>query len=178
MINLYEDENAFVDSQGKERPSERDVRGKVRLTVREEVRAENLLGRNNCYTTSGEQWGEWTASFSPRGSEGLPRPIWDPNTGKIDRQVADYWKRYDLRLYLEQHWAELAPRLRGKLHIASGEADQFYLNAAVHLLDDFFSQTKPSIEAKIVFGPGKGHGWFDLSLADTLKEMQAAIERQ
>jgi S-formylglutathione hydrolase FrmB len=177
LINLYDEENAFVEANGRERPSERDLRGKVTLTIREEVRAENLLGRNNCYTTSGEQWGEWTATFSPRGRDGSPIPIWDPTTGRIDREVANYWKRYDLRLYLEQHWAELAPNLRGKLHIASGEADQFYLNEAMHLLDHFLQEKKPSIEAKIVFGPGKGHGWFDLSVADTLKEMQAAVEK-
>lgn len=178
LINLYQDENAFVDAGGNERPSERNLQGRTTLTVRQEVRGENLLGRGNCYTTSGEQWGEWTAVFSPHGSHGLPAPIWDPNTGKIDREIANYWKRYDLRLHLEQNWSALAPRLRGKLHIASGEADQFYLNKAVHLLDQWLAQQKLSIEAKIVFGPGKGHGWFDLSQVEMLKEMEAAVERR
>ena len=177
MVDLYQDKNAFVTAAGQERPSERDLEGKVTVTMREEVGAENLLGRHNSYTTSGEQWGEWTAAFSPRGADGLPAPIWDPVTGKIDPAVADHWKNYDLRLYLEQHWTELAPRLRGKLHIASGEADQYYLNRAVHLLDQFLSEAKPSIDAKIVFGPGKGHGWFDLSPAQMLKEMEAAIAK-
>jgi len=178
LINLYEDDNAFADPKGKERPSERNPQGNVTLTVRQEIRSENVLGRNNCYTTSGEQWGECAASFSPRGRDGLPAPIWDPNTGKIDREIANYWKRYDLRLYLEQHWSDLAPKLRGKLHIASGEADQFYLNYAVHLLDRWLAEQTPSIEAKIVFGPGKSHGWFDLSQLEMLKEMETAVRRQ
>jgi dienelactone hydrolase len=133
-----------------------------------------LLGRNNSYTTSGEQWGELAAAFSPRNADGLPTPLWDPRTGKINREVVESWKKYDLRLYLEKDWPALGPKLRGKLHIASGEADQYYLNNAVHLLDEFLAKAKPAADAKIVYGPGQGHGWFDLSLLEMLKEMEKA----
>ena len=176
LVNIYEDRNAFVDRDGKERPSSRDLQGRVAVTMREEVSLENLLGRDNCFTTSGEQWGAWTASFSSRGSDGLPTPAWDPISGIIDRTAVEHWKKYDLRLHLEKNWSALAPRLRGKLHIASGEADQYYLNNAVHMLDRFLAGAKPSIEAKIVFGAGEGHGWFDLSLEELLKEMEAAVK--
>ena len=60
-------------------------------------------------------------------------------------------------------WKKLGPKLRGKLHIASGEADQYFLNNAVHLLDAFLSKASPRFEGKIVYGPGKPHGWTDLS---------------
>lgn len=177
LINIYEDENAYVNRFGNERPSQRTLSGDVRLTVRQEVAMENLLGYGNSYVSSGQQWGAWNAVFSPRGLDGLPVPLWDPRTGAIDRRAAERWKRYDLRLCLEQNWPNLAPKLRGKLHIGVGEADDYFLNNSVHLLDDFLSRAQPPFEGKIVFAPGKGHTWFYLSLPEMLRDMQAAVDR-
>src|SRR5208283_1201920 len=118
LVNIYTDKNAYQDEDGRERASERNPEGQTVLTMRREVGAENLLGRGNSYTCSGEQWGAWNAVFSPRGANGVPQPIWDPQTGVIDQGVAEYWKRYDLHLVLETHWQALAPRLRGKIHVA------------------------------------------------------------
>jgi hypothetical protein len=174
LVNLYEDDNAYVNRFGNERPSERTLNGDVQLTMRREVGVENLLGRGNSYTLSGGQWGDWNAVFGPRGTDGLPVPVWDPQTGKINHAVAEQWKKYDLRLVLEQNWTTLGPKLRGKIHIAAGEADNYFLNNAVHLLDRFLGQAKPPFEGKIVYGAGKGHGWFDLTLRQMLDEMQAA----
>jgi hypothetical protein len=142
------------------------------------VGMENLLGRGNSFTMSGEQWGAWNAVFGPRGADGLPVPIWDPQSGQIDHAVAEHWKQYDLRLVLEQHWPTLGPKLRGKLHITAGEADAYFLNNAVHLLDESLSQANPPFEGSIVYGARKGHGWSNLSLAAQLQEMQAATQQQ
>jgi hypothetical protein len=174
LVNIYQDDNAYVNPYCYERPSERNANGDTKLTMRREVGVENLLGRGNSYTLSGEQWGDWNAVFGPRGADGLPVPLWDPQSGKINHAVAEQWKKYDLRLVLEQNWKTLGPKLRGKLHIAAGEADGYFLNNAVHLLDKFLSKANPPFEGKIVYGPGKGHGWFDLSLRQTLDEMQAS----
>ncbi len=177
LVNIYTDDNAYMNRYGNERPSERDLHGDVALTMRREVGAENLLGRGNSYAMSGGQWGAWNAVFSPRGRDGLPVPLWDPQTGKIERSVAKQWQKYDLRLVLEQNWKTLAPRLRGKLHISAGEADQYFLNNAVHLLEGFLVQADPQFAGTIVYGPGKAHGWTNLSLGEMLSEMQAATER-
>jgi hypothetical protein len=174
LVNIYQDDNAYVNKYGNERPSDRDPQDDVRLTTRHEVGVENLLGRGNSYTLSGEQWGEWNAAFGPRGADGLPVPLWDPQTGKINHAVAEQWKKYDLRLVLEQNWPTLGPKLRGKIHIAAGEADGYFLNNAVHLLDAFLAKANPPFGGKIVYGMGKGHGWFDLSPRQMLDEMQAA----
>ena len=174
LVNIYQDDNAYVNRYGNERPSERALNGDVMLTMRREVGVENLLGRGNTYTRSGEQWGDWNAVFGPRGADGLPVPLWDPQTGKINHAVAEQWKPYDLRLVLEQNWSTLGPKLRGKIHIAAGEADNYFLNNAVHLLDKFLAAANPPFAGKIVYGMGKGHGWFDLSLRQMLDEMQAA----
>ncbi len=178
LINIYEDENAYVNKHGYERPSARDSKSDVTLTVRDEVGMEKTLGRGSNFILSGEQWGEWNAAFGSRGSNGLPVTLWDAETGKIDQAVAEQWKKYDLRLVMEQNWKTLSPKLRGKLHIASGEADQYFLNNAVHLLDEFLTKAKPPFEGKIVYGPGKPHGWTNLSLREMLEEMKAATEQE
>jgi S-formylglutathione hydrolase FrmB len=177
LINIYENTNAYVNAYGFERPSERTVDGEVKLTVRREVQLENVLGRGDSWTLSGEQWCAWNAVFSPRGKDGLPERLWDPQTGAINRAVAEAWKRYDLRLCLQEHWKTLGPKLQGKLHIAAGDADNFYLNNAVHLLDEFLSHANPPYKGTIVYGPRKGHGWSNLAVKPMLQEMQAAVER-
>jgi hypothetical protein len=178
LVNIYRDDNAYVNNYGNERPSTRDHNGDTETTMRRETGVENLLGRGNSYTLSGGQWCDWNAVFGPRGADGRPVPLWDPQTGKINHAVAEQWKKYDLRLVLETNWKTLGPKLRGKLHIAAGEADDYFLNNAVHLLDRFLSQADPPFVGKIAYGPGQGHGWFDLSLREMLQQMQAAADRQ
>jgi S-formylglutathione hydrolase FrmB len=173
LVDIYHDDFTYVNRYGSERPSARAANGDVKLTMRREVGVENLLGRGNSYTLSGEQWGAWNAAFGPRGADGRPLPLWDPLTGKINHAVAERWKQYDLRLFLEANWKTLGPKLRGKLHLAAGEADTFFLNNAVHLLEESLAKADPPFVGKIVYGPGKPHGWMDLSLRQMLDEMQA-----
>ncbi len=174
LVNIYQGTNAYVNEFGNERPSERTLSGDVVLTMRREVGMENLLGRDDSYVFSGEQWGAWNAAFGPRGADGRPVPIWDPQTGIIHHDVAEAWKKYDLTLYLKENWSALEPKLRGKLHIASGGADQYFLNNAVHLFEKEMSRLNPPFTGSIVYGPGKPHGWSDLSLAQMLEAMGAA----
>lgn len=177
LANIYEDENLYLNKYGNERPSERTPPGDVALLARREISAENLLGPGNSYTLSGEQWGEWNAAFSPRGTDGLPVPLWDEQTGKINRDVAEQWKKYDLRLVLKDNWRRLGPKLRGKIHISAGEADQYFLNNAVHLLDQSLHEAEPPFEGNIVYGLGKPHAWSSLTLREMLEGMKAATEK-
>jgi Putative esterase len=178
LINIYEDDNAYVNRWGFERPSARTLNGDVKFTIRHECQMENVLGAGDRWTMSGQQWGAWNAVYGPRGADGRPVPLWDARTGKIDRRVVDHWKRYDLRLQLAQNWKQLAPRLRGKLHIWVGEADDYFLNNAVHLLDAFLATAEPPYEGRITYGPGQGHGWTPIGEAQMMKEMMAAINRK
>jgi hypothetical protein len=100
--------------------------------------------------------------------------LWDPLTGKINHAVAEEWKKYDLRLVLEKNWPALAPKLEGKLHISVGDADNYFLNNAVHLLDKFLSHANPPSKARFIYGPGKGHAWMDLTTLQMMREMEAA----
>lgn len=175
LVNVFDDDNAYVNTYGFERPSERTVTGDVRLTMRREVQIENVIGQGNSWRMSGGQWCAWNAVYGPRGADGHPVPLWDPRSGRIDHKVAEQWKKYDLRLVMEKNWKTLGPKLRGKLHISVGDADSFFLNNAVHLLDEFLTHADPPYEGRIRYGPGKGHGWSDIGLEEQLKEMDAAM---
>src|SRR5215471_18975888 len=175
LIDIYNDQNAYFDKNGVERPSKRDNNGRVEFTIRHECQMENVMGAGDSWTMSGQQWGAWNATYGPRGKDGRPVPLWDPKTGDINKSVVDHWKKYDLRMVLEQNWATLGPKLRGKLHISVGDADSYYLNIAVHLLDEFFKKTNPPAEARISYGPGKGHCWNSLSEPEMMSEMAAAV---
>lgn len=176
LINLYRDENVYLTADGKERPAARDVFDRIRYTMRHEVRSEMILGRGDNWTLSGKDWGSWNATFGPRGKDGLPVPLWDKHTGKIDRSVLAHWKQYDLRVRLEENWGDLAPKLAGKLRIWVGERDDYYLNHAVHLLEGFLSMAQPPARAKITFAPGRDHSWRGLSERELVQQMGAAVE--
>jgi hypothetical protein len=177
LIDIYSDANAYVNSYGFERAACRDVSGEMRYTVRHECLLEVILGRGNRWELSGKDWCAWNATFGPRGEDGLPKPLWDGKTGKIDRSVVEHWKKYDLRRVLQKNWATLGPKLKGKIRIWVGEADDYFLNNAVHLLDAFLSKAKPAHEGKIVFGPRKNHDWRGLTDKQMMEDMAAAIEK-
>jgi hypothetical protein len=177
LINIYDDANAYTNKHGFERPSARDLSGEVRFTIRHECQMENAMGLGDSYTMSGEQWGAWNAAYGPRGSDGKPAPLWDPKTGRINRELVEHWKKYDLRMVLEHNWRTLGPKLRGKLTVWVGEADEYFLNNAVHLLDSFLSKADPPYDGKIIYGPGKGHGWTPFSEREMMNQMAAAIEK-
>jgi hypothetical protein len=177
LIDVYRDDNAYVNRHGFPRPAMRETNGDTVYDVRHEVQLERVLGRGGRWELSGRDWASWNATFGPRGADGLPKPLWDGASGKIDRAVLEHWKKYDLRLVLEKDWPTLGPKLRGKVHVWVGDADDYFLNNAVHLLDNFLTKAKPAYEGKITYGPGKGHGWRGLSDKALAAEMAAAVER-
>lgn len=176
LVDVYRGGNAYVDGEGRERPSARNLDGSTRFTMRHELRMENVLGAGDDWARSGGQWGAWNAVYGPRGADGLPVPLWDPASGEIDTEAAAHWERYDLRLVLERGWDTLAPKLRGRLNIWVGDMDDYFLEGAVRRLDAFL-QDRPSIEARIVYGPGRGHCWTGISPAEMMREMAAQVER-
>src|SRR5205814_7362198 len=127
---------------------------------------------------SGHQWGSWNAVYGPRGADGRPVPLWDPKSGKIDHAVAAKWEPYDLRLVLKRNWATLGPKLVGKIHISVGEADNYFLNNAVHLLDNFLRRAKPPYGGSIVYGPGRDHSFMALTEEQIMAQMTARMRAQ
>ncbi|MCI0489354.1 MAG: esterase family protein [Blastocatellia bacterium] len=177
LINIYRDRNAYVNEHGFERPSARDLDGDTRFTIRHECQMENVMGAGDNWAMSGQQWGAWNAVYGPRGADGRPMPLWNPKTGEIDKKVIEHWKRYDLRMVMEENWKTLGPKLRGKIRIWIGEADNYFLNNAVHLLDEFLKRADPPYEGKITYGPGGGHCWRDVTERQIMDEMAERMEK-
>jgi S-formylglutathione hydrolase FrmB len=174
LINIYKDDNAYVDDRGMERASKRDLNGNVEFTIRRECQMENVIGLGSSWTMSGQQWGAWNAVYGPRGAEGRPVPLWDRRSGKINKSVVPHWEKYDLRLILEKNWRILGPKMKGKIHISVGESDNYFLNNAVHMLDDFLRRADPPADARIAYGPGRGHCWSSITEAQMMNEMAVA----
>jgi hypothetical protein len=93
------------------------------------------------------------------GTDGYPQPIWDPETGVIDHETAEYWREnYDLTHILRENWSTLGPKLRGKIHVTVGDMDSYYLNDAVVLMQEFLeSTTNPPADAWFEYGWRKPH---------------------
>ena len=161
VVNIYEDKNAYyLDDPFKRtpRPGHRDWLGHVSNTLEESNRMELALATKS---RSGGQWDIWEATFSPIGPDGYPRRIWDKVTGDIDPEVAAYWREnYDLSYILRRDWATLGPKVAGKLHIYVGDMDNYYLNNAVYLTEDFLeSTTDPYYAGEVDYGDRAEHCW-------------------
>lgn len=158
LIDIYKDQNAFINETGYLRPVMRDVSGEPWISMKDFVKYENVLGRSNTYLDSGGQFSAHAALYSPKGANGLPIPLFDPLTGKIDSEVAEYWKKYDFKIYLEENWETLGPKIAGKIYIWMGDMDHFYLNPATRSLDETFdNMVNPSSDAMVVFSAMEGH---------------------
>ncbi|MDT8437096.1 MAG: alpha/beta hydrolase-fold protein [Gemmatimonadota bacterium] len=161
LVNIYEHDNAYFDEGpfGRvARPAHRDWLGRIAYTVRDENHLELVLGTRG---RSGGQWDIWEATYSPQAPDGYPARIWDKRTGRIDREVAKYWREnYDLRHILERDWETLGPKLAGKLHIFVGDMDNYYLNNAVYLAEAFLeSTTDPYYDGVVDYGDRAEHCW-------------------
>lgn len=160
VIDIYNDKNAYYREGAHRRmmqPGMRNYLGQILITAQEINQYELALGTLG---RSGEQFDIWQAVYSPVGDDGYPKPIFNKETGEIDHEVAAYWKEhYDLRNILERDWPTLGPKLRGKLHIYCGSADNYFLNNAVYLLEDFFKTAKPPYEGEVKYGDRAEHCW-------------------
>lgn len=161
IVNLYEHKNAYyLDSQWKKtpRPGTRNWLGQLNCTHEDINHKELALGSKG---RSGGQWDIYSAVYSPQGEDGYPKPIWNKLTGEIDPEVAAYWREnYDLGYIMERDWKTLGPKLQGKIHIYCGDMDNYYLNNAVYLVEDFLESTKdPYYDGVVDYGDRAEHCW-------------------
>jgi len=174
LVDIYNDENAYINEHGSSRPSYRQKDGDVIFSIQREIMMENVMGKHNSYAFSGGQWGGWNAVYGPQNANGMPATIWDPVSGNIDKDVAEQWQKFDLRKYTQDNWTTLGPKLRGKLHLWMGDMDNFYLNNAMYLYEDMLStRTEPASDAKFTWKRGVGHCDFDQvdMLKSTISQM-------
>jgi hypothetical protein len=162
VLDIYKDTNAYyVEGSWSriDRPGRRDYLGHVNSTIERMNRLELVLGTHG---RSGGQWDIWEAVFSPVGPDGYPKRIWDKRTGAIDPAVARHWRdNYDLSHILRRDWEKgLGAKLRGKINLYVGDMDNYYLNNAVYLVEDFLrSTTNPPFEGEVLYGDRAEHCW-------------------
>ena len=182
LVDLYADTNAFLVERNPwitaERPSERKSDGQPVVTIRQENQLNNARGSRR---RGGENFAIWEATYGPTDADGYPAAIWDDATGTINRVVAESWKAhdYDIRDYLERNWSRIGPSLVGKIHVMCGDMDNYYLNLATYLLEDYLEhRTTPAYGGYFKYGrPMKGHGWQPTSDADLVREMAEQVAR-
>jgi hypothetical protein len=162
VVNLYEDKNAYW-REGPflkvPRPGMRNWLGHLSATLEQMNRYERVLGTKS---RSGQQWDIWEAVYSPVGEDGYPRRIWDKETGVIDPAVAAHWREnYDLGHILQRDWNKgLGRKLQGKINLYVGDMDNYYLNNAVYLVEDFLRSTRdPPFGGEVAYGDRAEHCW-------------------
>jgi hypothetical protein len=160
-VNIYEDDNAYwypSQFQKLPRPGHRDYLGNIHASQYDYNRLEAVLGDRG---RSGQQYDIWEATYSPMGDDGYPVRLWDKESGKIDPEVARFWKEnYDLRHIMQRDWDTLGPKLEGKLFIYVGDMDNYYLNNAVYLTEEFLESTRnPYYGGEVDYGDRAEHCW-------------------
>ena len=161
VVDIYKDKNAYYQKgpfKQTLRPGQRDGKGHVKTQLIDMNRREYILGDNS---RSGDQWDIWQAVYSPVGENGYPKPIWDKLTGEIDPEVANYWREnYDLRYIMERDWSSIGNDLQGKINIYCGDMDNYYLNNAVVLTEEFLESTSdPYYNGEVDYGNNAEHCW-------------------
>ena len=160
VVNIYSDTNAYYREgpfKRVPRPGQRNYLGHLSTTLEQSNHRELALGTRS---RSGDQWDVWESVYSPVGADGYPKPIWNKLAGVIDRSVAEYWREhYDLSHILRRDWKTLGPKLRGKLRIYVGDMDNYYLNNAVYLVEDFLHSADPPADAVVDYGDRDEHCW-------------------
>jgi S-formylglutathione hydrolase FrmB len=128
------------------------LNGKDALSFQEFARMEAVTG------DYGGQLASFEWAFSPRGPDGRPLPLFNRVTGELYPGVRPYWQRYDIARILRDNWATLGPKLRGKVRLVVGDADNFHLNESAAFLCSWLAAKGREDACEIV--PGRDH--FDL----------------
>lgn len=181
MIDNYADTNAFMPNAGpndwlvRRRHMSRGEDGQPGTTVEDMARLEEVLGSR---VRGGQQLQAYDASYGPVAEDGYPEPLFNRKTGTINRKVALYWRDngYDLNYYLEKNWPTIGPDLDGKIHVYTGDMDNYYLNLAVYKMEE----TMKRLGARAVFEygrPMKPHGWQPFTNAEMVRMMAQLATR-
>jgi len=180
-VNIYEDENAFYkDKEFFRVPTinSREVNGDVRVTSEQRNRFELVCGTKG---RSGQQLDIWAAVHGPIGEDGYFEPLYDKRTGVLNREVAQYWREnFDLLYHLQTNWSWLGPKLIDKIHVYTGDMDNYYLNYPVEEMEAWMKTTRdPHYPGFFMYGRGRGHCYSGpVTTAQRLIEMAQHIMRQ
>lgn len=148
-INVYDWKNAYVDPKGDEIQL-------MRRNGKFVVSFKSFTQREHSRKKYGGQIASFDAVFSPRGEDGQPQPMFDRETGAIDKAVAASWVKYDITQVVKTNWKDLREPLKNKVHVYMGTIDTFRLEGALYL---FAADMKTlGTDFDIVFAAGRDHG--------------------
>jgi hypothetical protein len=179
LIDIYHDSTIFNNRWGYLQPGRRTTNGEPTFSMKDWIHGENVNSRTNDYRVSGGQFGAYNAVFGPKGADGLPSLMFNPNTGVIDHSIAKQWEAYDLKKILEKNWASLGPKLQGKIWIWMGDMDGLYSNVATRYLQRFLDKTSnPKSDAIIRFTAMAGHTqeWSDKAVIEMVAAKAALVK--
>jgi S-formylglutathione hydrolase FrmB len=158
LVDLYEDSHAFVNDYGVLRPSMRQTNGEPMFGIGDEIQVESAMGIQGSFLNSRQQWASWNVIYGQLDAEGNPIPVWDQETGEIDKAAVEGWSKWDIDKHLTENWQTLGPKLEGKLNFWMGDMDNFYLTPGLRILEQSLSeQTNPASDADFTWAPYKGH---------------------
>ena len=174
--NLYAAHaNLYHKPDGSPYPLVRD-NGQVIATMEQFAKMESVMGGYGGQIASFE----WV--FSPRGEDGRPMPMFNRETGDVDPQVVAYWRdHYDIAHLVAEHWKQIGPDLRGKIHLFVGTADTFYLDGPAHKLQAVLDSLHA--DAHFTFIPDRTHmnlyqiGDDHMGLIDQIAKEMYAVAR-
>lgn len=151
--NLYSaDANLFYDQEGNLTNS---VRGNgIIFTHKEWTEMERVIGE-------GGQYQSFEAVFGGRDRNGKPEEAFSRETGKINKEIIEQWKKYDINLVIREKYPPGNHNLDNKINIVVAEDDEFYLDGSVMMLNS--SLLDLGITSNIRFLKDGGHNtWTDI----------------
>ncbi len=119
-------DNMYHNQNGKTHLAYRNERD----TIEDEVHVDD--GDNPVEAEySSDEW-----RWSPKDENGLPKKVFDRETGVLNQEVLQSWQAFDLKYLLEQKGEEASP-LINNLHIVCGLEDSFFLEKPTQLFCAF-----------------------------------------
>ncbi len=159
-----------------ERPDTRRPDGNITSMMKDENWSELVQGD---HSRSGGQWDIWEATYGPGRRRRLP----EADLGQEDRRDRqERWRSTGRSTTTcatssRRNWATLGPKVANKINVYVGDADTYYLNMGVHMLDDFLRKAdNPKWTGEIVFQPMAPHCWGPRG-PELLEKMVAQIEK-
>lgn len=167
-VNLYDpEENVFFEKDKALRPL--IVKGNDIVYTWKDISDKELI------TGPGGWMNTFEGVFSPKGEGGYPVQMWNRDTGAIDQEVVEFWKRYDIRMLLEKNWQTLGPKLKEKLYIYVADDDDARLDDSIRLFQKSLGELGSDAFIKILESGGHGDGVWKQIIADVHKQMDALL---
>ncbi len=148
LVDIYARDNHYTEN-GAETASARMGGNEPTMSVRQENTMEDVLSPG---LTSAQQWTSWQACWGRRAEDGGIRPLYDVVTGKLDKDEAESYRRFDITDRLRKDPKRFVPLFRNNVRLIVGTRDDYYLEKAVELLAADLEKLDPKGEI-----PGGGY---------------------